>query len=124
MRISDWSSDVCSSDLANGTVSDADRESIPSEATQLISQIDDIATNTSFNGVKLTDGSQATVTIQSGASAGQTISISLTDAKAATLTLTAESAAGATARKVTAAGTTPTTQTTHPDPMSKLDSAP
>src|SRR3546814_3286724 len=31
---------------ANGTVSDADRESIQSEATQLISQIDDIATNT------------------------------------------------------------------------------
>src|SRR3546814_8486324 len=44
---------------ANGTVSDADRESIQSEATQLISQIDDIATNTSFNGVKLTDGSRS-----------------------------------------------------------------
>src|SRR3546814_1518694 len=87
MRISDWSSDVCSSDL-----------------------IDDIATNTSFNGVKLTDGSQATVTIQSGASAGQTISISLTDAKAATLNLTDESAAGATAGTVTAAGISLETQ--------------
>src|SRR3546814_20675363 len=45
---------------ANGTVSDADRESIQSEATPLISQIDDIANNTSFHGVKLTEASQAT----------------------------------------------------------------
>src|SRR3546814_920293 len=145
-RISDWSSDVCSADLtadsalgeisnlvqrlrelavqsANGTVSDADRESIQSEATQLISQIDYIANNTSFNGVKLTDGSQATVTIQSGASAGQTISISLTDAKAATPNLTDESATGATAGTVTAAGISLETQSNTKAALTNRDEA-
>src|SRR3546814_5875141 len=96
LRISDWSSDVCSSDL--------------------------IATTTFFNGVKLTDGSQATVTIQTGASAGQTISISLTDAKAATLNLTDESAAGATAGTVTAAGISLETQSRSEEHTSELQS--
>src|SRR3546814_16553397 len=79
--------------------------------------------STSFNGVKLTDGSQATVTIQSGASAGQTISISLTDAKAATLNLTDESATGATAGTVTAAGISLETQSNATDALTKLDAA-
>src|SRR3546814_12127635 len=89
---------------ANGTVSDADRESIQSEATQIISQIDDIATNTSFNGVKLTDGSQTTVTLKSGASAGTQISLSMTYAKAATMHLTADSPASPTPCPVHTAG--------------------
>ena len=72
---------------ANGTMSAADRTSISTEATELLAQIDDIAANTEFNGVALLDGSQATITIQSGASAGQTIDISLTDATATTLAI-------------------------------------
>src|SRR3546814_2302176 len=71
MRISDWSSDVCSSDL---------RESIQLEATELLKQVNDIAGNTSFNGVKLTNGTTASIDIQSGSSNGQTIAIALTSA--------------------------------------------
>jgi flagellin len=108
---------------ANGTVSDADRESTQAEASQLISQIDDIANNTSFNGVKLTDGSAASVTIQSGASAGQTITINLTDVNAAILSLTDESAAGAADGVVTAAGVSLETQANATDALTKLDTA-
>ena len=108
---------------ANGTVSDADRESTQAEASQLISQIDDIANNTSFNGVKLTDGSAASVTIQSGASAGQTITINLTDVNAAILNLTDQSAAGAADGVVTAAGVSLETQANATDALTKLDAA-
>lgn len=108
---------------ANGTVSDTDRESTQAEASQLIAQIDDIANNTSFNGVKLTDGSQASIVIQSGASAGQTITISLTDANAAVLSLTDESAAGAADGVVTAAGINLETQANATNALTKLDTA-
>lgn len=108
---------------ANGTVSDTDRESTQAEASQLIAQIDDIANNTSFNGVKLTDGSQGSIVIQSGASAGQTITINLTDANAAVLNLTDESAAGAADGVVTAAGISLETQANATDALTKLDAA-
>ncbi|HKX22085.1 MAG TPA: flagellin, partial [Rhizorhapis sp.] len=108
---------------SNGTVSDTDRESTQAEASQLIAQIDDIANNTSFNGVKLTDGSQATITIQSGASSGQTITINLTDANAAILNLTDQSAAGAADGTVTAAGISLETQAFAADALTKLDTA-
>ncbi|MBB4642465.1 flagellin N-terminal helical domain-containing protein [Rhizorhapis suberifaciens] len=112
---------------ANGTVSNTDRESTQAEASQLIAQIDDIANNTSFNGVKLTD-STAAITIQSGASSGQTITINLTDANAAVLNLTDQSASGSTAGvpnvgAVTAAGISLETQANATDALTKLDAA-
>src|SRR3546814_16470975 len=55
-----------------------DRESIQREATELRKQVNDIACNTSFNGVKLTNGTTASIDIQSGSSNGQTIAIALT----------------------------------------------
>lgn len=70
---------------SNGTLSNTDRESIQLEASELLKQVDDIANNTSFNGVKLTDGSTGTITIQAGAGSGQTIAINLTDVNAAIL---------------------------------------
>jgi len=72
---------------ANGTLSADDRTSINTEATELLAQIDDVAANTSFNGVNLLDGSQATVTIQAGSASGQTIDITLADSTAATLAI-------------------------------------
>ncbi|MBK5264636.1 MAG: flagellin FliC [Alphaproteobacteria bacterium] len=89
---------------ANGTMSTDDRTSIQTEATELLAQIGDIAANTSFNGVSLLDGSQATVTIQSGASAGQTTDITLTDADTTALAINAidlTTQAGATAALAT-----------------------
>lgn len=79
---------------SNGTLQQAQRDSIQLEATQLIKQVDDIASNTSFNGVNLTNGSQASVDIQSGSSSGQKITISLTDTSAATLKISDNSVAG------------------------------
>jgi flagellin len=70
---------------SNGTLSNTDRESIQLEATELLKQVDDIANNTSFNGVKLTDGSTASITIQAGQGSGQTIAINLTDVNAVKL---------------------------------------
>src|SRR3546814_5157884 len=51
---------------ASGTLSNNDRESIQLEATELLKQVNDIAGNTSFNGVKLTNGTTASIDIQSG----------------------------------------------------------
>src|SRR5262245_52781820 len=50
---------------------------INQEITQLASAIDDIAKRTSFNGTKLLDGSNATISFQVGAEQGQTLSVSL-----------------------------------------------
>lgn len=60
---------------ANATNSTTDRAALQSEATQLISEIDRVATSTKFNGVALLDGSFTAQQFQVGADAGQTISI-------------------------------------------------
>src|SRR5688500_3350501 len=48
----------------NGTVSAADRDTLQEEFAALVDEIDRIAQSTSFNGVKLLDGSQASVAFQ------------------------------------------------------------
>lgn len=65
---------------ANGTNSVQNRLDLQLEFDQLLDQIDDIASNTEFNGVTMLDGSIATITLQVGARAGQTIDITLTSA--------------------------------------------
>ncbi len=65
---------------ANGTNSVQNRLDLQLEFDQLLDQIDDIASNTEFNGVTMLDGSVATITLQVGARAGQTIDITLTSA--------------------------------------------
>lgn len=46
---------------SNGTLSDADREAINTEAQQLLEQIGETAENTEFNGTQLLNGSTPTV---------------------------------------------------------------
>ena len=58
---------------ANGSNSAADRQALQNEVTQLVSELDRIATNTSFNGRTLFDGTFGTVNFQVGANAGETI---------------------------------------------------
>jgi len=65
---------------ANGTQSTANRLSLDSEVQQLLAQIDDIALDTEFNGVRVLSSSQ-TVTLQSGANTGQTLLVTVTGAK-------------------------------------------
>lgn len=54
---------------ANGTNSQSDRDALNSEAAQLIAEIDRVASNSSFNGVKLLDGTFSSQQFQVGANA-------------------------------------------------------
>lgn len=75
---------------ANGSVSDDDRNTLDQEFQDLISEIDRIAQSTSFNGVRLLDGTGSTIQFQVGigVTAGvDTISLSTSDTLASTLGL-------------------------------------
>ncbi|WP_085808288.1 flagellin [Sphingomonas sp. TZW2008] len=63
----------------NGTYSDDDKTSIESEQKQLAKQINSVITNTKFNGKSLFGTDAATVTIQAGANADDTIDLDLSD---------------------------------------------
>ena len=60
----------------NATNSSSDRQALDAEVQQLKSEIDRVAQTTSFNGVKLLDGSFSSQTFQVGANQGETISVS------------------------------------------------
>src|SRR5678815_3450880 len=59
----------------NATNSATDRAALNTEAQQLKAEIDRVASTTSFNGVKLLDGSFTNQAFQVGANVGETISI-------------------------------------------------
>ena len=59
---------------ANATNSDSDRAALDQEVQQRIAEIDRIASQTSFNGRKVLDGSFGDATFQVGANVGETIS--------------------------------------------------
>ncbi|MDE2628562.1 MAG: flagellin [Burkholderiales bacterium] len=61
---------------ANATNSASDRAALQAETSQLIQEIDRVATQTDFNGTKVLDGSFAAQNFQVGANAGQTIAVS------------------------------------------------
>jgi flagellin len=84
---------------ANGTNSANNRASLQSEVAQLLSQIDDIASNTDFNAIPVLSAAQ-TVTLQTGAQQGQTLLVTVTGAKTSDLavnTVNISSVAGAVA---------------------------
>ncbi|WP_199452271.1 flagellin [Marinobacter sp. bablab_jr008] len=62
---------------ANATNSASDRSALNAEVQQRIAEIDRIASQTSFNGLKVLDGNFGTDAFQVGANAGETISINL-----------------------------------------------
>ena len=66
---------MCSSDLADAT----DRAYMQTEVDELTAQIDQVITNTKFNGVVLFDGSTAAVTVQTGANTADTVDWALAD---------------------------------------------
>ncbi|HEV2608668.1 MAG TPA: flagellin [Noviherbaspirillum sp.] len=71
---------------ANATNSSSDRAALDAEASQLISEISRVSSQTSFNGVNLLDGSFANQAFQIGANAGQTINVnSIADSRATAL---------------------------------------
>src|SRR5690606_38722660 len=59
----------------NATNSESDREALDAEVQQRIAEINRVATQTEFNGLKVLDGSFTQQTFQVGANFGQTISV-------------------------------------------------
>jgi len=62
---------------ANSTNSASDRASLQAEVNQLKQELDRVASQTEFNGLKLLDGSFTSQSFQVGANANQTINVSL-----------------------------------------------
>jgi len=86
---------------SNGTMSASDRAIIQKEIDALLESSDDIAKSTSFNGIKLLDGTggsdgNGTFITQSGADQGDTQSVTIGDATVASLigTIDVTTAAG------------------------------
>ena len=66
---------------ANATNSISDRQALNQEVQQRIEEINRIASQTSFNGLKVLDGTFATQTFQVGANTGETIALSGLDSR-------------------------------------------
>ena len=65
---------------SSGTYQDAtDRAYMQAEVDELTAQIDQVITNTEFNGVVLFDASTASVTVQAGANSADTIDLAMAD---------------------------------------------
>src|SRR4051812_21590370 len=62
---------------ANATNSNSDRAALDQEVQQRLAEVNRIATQTSFNGRKVLDGSFGNATFQVGANVGETISVGL-----------------------------------------------
>ena len=63
---------------ANSTNSASDRAALDAEVQQRLAEVDRIASQTSFNGLKVLDGTFGTATFQVGANVGESISVNLT----------------------------------------------
>jgi flagellin len=69
----------------NGTNSTSDLTSIQNEINGLTGEIDHISSSTSFNGINLLDGSNATVTLHISDKSNDTIGVALSKSDSATL---------------------------------------
>lgn len=70
---------------ANATNSASDRAALQQEVSQLVGDISSIGSTTSFNGLKVLDGSYSNQQFQVGANVGNTINVSVGDARATAL---------------------------------------
>ena len=71
----------------NSTLSASDRTAIQEEVTALTSEINNIASSTNFNGVKLLDGSNTSVDFQVGTTSSDLLNVTLEGSKASDLGL-------------------------------------
>ncbi|MCC6673055.1 MAG: flagellin FliC [Planctomycetes bacterium] len=75
---------------SNGSVSNQDKETLDEEFQSLVNEVNRIGRSTEFNGIKLLDGSQSTVSFQVGfgtTSGIDTLSVTLSPALSTTLSL-------------------------------------
>ena len=89
---------------ASSTYQDSDRTNMQAEVDELTAQIGQVISNSDFNGVKLFDGSTATVTIQAGANSTDQIDLAMAD-----LTTLAASGGAAGSYDISTAGAAGTT---------------
>jgi len=74
--------------MANGIYENTpDRQNAQLEVAALVAQVDLISNNTTFNDVKLIDGSFSSVTIQAGNTTAETIELSFIDVGSTGLTI-------------------------------------
>lgn len=90
---------------SNSTLTASNRVSLQKEMTQLVSEIDNIASNTSFNSIKLLDGSGRGLGLQTGINPRENISITLSSASSKSLGLQGYRIEGQQASGRVAAGT-------------------
>ncbi|MDR5876771.1 flagellin [Caballeronia sp. LZ032] len=64
---------------SSGSLSSSDQASLQKEVTQRIAEVNRIASQTTYNGTNVLDGSAGTVSFQVGANVGQTIGIDLSN---------------------------------------------
>ncbi|MCS6985886.1 MAG: flagellin [Sphingomonadaceae bacterium] len=62
---------------SNGTFSAQDRAALQAEVAQLIGEIENVATRTTFNGIRLLDGSSKNLVLQTGARAAETVRLGI-----------------------------------------------
>jgi len=91
---------------ANATNSVSDRQAMHNESKQLIEEIDRVAANSTFNGVKLLDGSYNNMALQvgSGNSTSDRLTLSIANAQTAALGVRQNDSYSKTSTAVTAAG--------------------
>ena len=83
---------------ANATNSSSDRAALQLEVSQLVAEIDRVASTSAFNGVKLLDGTFASQSFQVGANSGETVDISnISSARTSGLGRTFQASAAGTA---------------------------
>jgi len=80
---------------SNGTLTTADRNTLDTEFQALITEIDRVSNQTSFNGVTLLDGLTTSLDIQVGINAGETITVSLADTTSTTLGISTQNVTSA-----------------------------
>jgi flagellin len=81
---------------SNATNSATDRAALQTEVSQLLNEINRVADQTSFNGVKLLDGSFSGAVFQVGANAGESITVAtITDANTAAIGSVSQASGGA-----------------------------
>jgi len=74
---------------SNGTLTTSDRQAADSEVQQLMSEIDNITSYTTFNGYQMLNTTITTFTFQVGANNGQTLATSIRGTSTTGLTLSA-----------------------------------
>lgn len=70
---------------SNGSLNQSDRDIINTEAQGLMEEYQHISSETSFNGHKLLDGSESSISLQTGPNSGDQNQVNLSDTSATTL---------------------------------------